>query len=679
MPQATKSWGAMDMSSTHLHSAYDPLLVGLSIVIAVLASFTALTLAGRVKDSTGRARKVWLMGAATSLGGGIWSMHFVAMLAFSLNMPIQYDIGLTVTSLVAAIVVTAVALYTVTRWLGHLSLGIAGVFAGIGVATMHYMGMAAMEMNATISYDPLLFSVSIVIAIVAATAALWLALNLDATWHKLAAAFVLRAAICGMHYTGMAATIFTPVDGPAVPASSISIYGLALGIGGTAIAIFALSIMAAIDDRFARRLRRELDERVQAEAELREAVAASQTAIEAARKAEQRLADAVGHLNDGFALYDRDGKLMLSNERFRVLGFDLSQARFDGAGLTVAGERIEQIADGRWFRISEHRTSEGGLIGTYTDITDQKRSELDLRDAHDRLQGASSKLSSIVREASVGVETLKTATELLATGAADLSSRTALQVSSLSKMAAAIRQLTITVQNTSDNAQQANDLALSAQNVAGGGGEVARDAVNAMKRIEGSSGQIASIVGMIEDITFQTNLLALNAAVEAARAGDAGRGFAVVAAEVRALAQRASAASKDIKSLIAQSDAQVREGVHLVNKAGGALDEIVEAVKKVASIVGEIARASREQSAGVQQVDESVTEMEVVTQKNAALVEETTTTLAAVDQKVAGLRSVIDMAVGDSDLPIAAPVPLPTAPTRVMIPLGAARRAIHAA
>lgn len=137
--------------------------------------------------------------------------------------------------------------------------------------------------------------------------------------------------------------------------------------------------------------------------------------------------------------------------------------------------------------------------------------------------------------------------------------------------------------------------------------------------------------------------------MEAARAGDAGRGFAVVAAEVRALAQRASAASKDIKVLIADSDTQVREGVQLVNKAGSTLGDIVAAVKSVTAIVAEIATASREQSAGVQLVDESVTQMEAVTQKNAALVEETTATLAAVDQKVAGLMSVVDMATMGSD------------------------------
>jgi methyl-accepting chemotaxis protein len=532
-----------------MHGTYDALLVGLSIVIAVLASFTALTLAGRVKEAVGRARMAWLVGAAAALGGGIWSMHFVAMLAFSLHMPVNYNVQLTIVSLVAAIVVTALALYTVTRWSGFRSLGIAGFFAGIGVATMHYMGMAAMEMNASVSYDPTLFGASIVIAVVAATAALWLALNLQATWHKLAAAFVMGAAICGMHYTGMAAAIFTPAEGPPLAASSISTYGLAAGIGGTTIAIFALGIMAAIvDRRFTGHLRRELEERVKVEIEL--------------RKSELEL----------------------------------------------------------------------------------RQSELDLRQSNEGLQAASGKLSAIVREASVGVEALKAATEQLAAGASDLSSRTDTQVSSLAEMAAAIRQLTVTAQNTADNAEQANKLATSAHDAAAGGGEAAMAAVNAMRRIAASSGQIASIVGLIEEMAFQTNLLALNAAVEAARAGEAGRGFAVVAAEVRALAQRASTASREIKSLIAESDKQIREGVQLVDKAGSTLGNIVAAVQSVTGFASEIAKASREQSAGVQQVDESVTEMEVIAQKNAALVEETTATLTAIDRKVAGLMSVVDMA-----------------------------------
>ena len=230
-----------------VHGTHDPLLVGLSLTIAVLASYTALTIAGRLRTADRRGRWFWLAAAAVALGGGIWSMHFVAMLAFSLGMPIDYQVGATITSLVAAILVAGTALYVVARWSASWkSILIAGVFAGLGVATMHYMGMAAMQMDATISYDPLLFTASIVIAVVAATAALWLAFNLEAVWHKVAAAFIMGAAIGGMHYTGMAATIFTPLSDHAMTGgAAISPYGLAFGITAASIAIFGLGIAAA--------------------------------------------------------------------------------------------------------------------------------------------------------------------------------------------------------------------------------------------------------------------------------------------------------------------------------------------------------------------------------------------------------------------------------------------------
>jgi methyl-accepting chemotaxis protein len=176
-----------------------------------------------------------------------------------------------------------------------------------------------------------------------------------------------------------------------------------------------------------------------------------------------------------------------------------------------------------------------------------------------------------------------------------------------------------------------------ARGAAQGGGEVAAAAIGAVGDIQSSSQRITEIVSMMDEIAFQTNLLALNAAVEAARAGDAGRGFAVVAQEVRALAQRSSQASKEIKGLIGVSNQNVEKGVTLVNKAGAALGDIVTSVRQAAEIVSTIATASAEQSKGVQQIDDTVSALENVTQKNAALVEETSAALGAVDAQVSEL------------------------------------------
>ena len=250
-------------------------------------------------------------------------------------------------------------------------------------------------------------------------------------------------------------------------------------------------------------------------------------------------------------------------------------------------------------------------------------------------------LANIVGQTVDGMQTIRSATAQLTTGSSDLSVRTEEQVSNLEEMAAAIRQLSATIKQNADNAQQANQLATAARQAAEGGGDIAGSAVKAMGRIEKSSSRIGEIVGMIDEIAFQTNLLALNAAVEAARAGDAGRGFAVVASEVRVLAQRSGQASKEIKALVAASSQNTKEGVELVNRAGSSLSEITGSVKRVADIVSEIAAANREQSAGVAEVENTVGQMESVTQKNAQLVEESGAALTSVDQQAEELATLV--------------------------------------
>jgi methyl-accepting chemotaxis protein len=200
-----------------------------------------------------------------------------------------------------------------------------------------------------------------------------------------------------------------------------------------------------------------------------------------------------------------------------------------------------------------------------------------------------------------------------------------------------MEEITETVRRNAENARQANERADLTSEVAGRGGQVVATAVEAMARIEGSSRKMSDIISVIDEIARQTNLLALNAAVEAARAGEAGRGFAVVATEVRSLAQRSSQAAKDINDLITNSSGQVREGVELVNRAGSALNEIVESIKNVASIVSDIATASTEQSTGLDQIREALTQMDEATQQNSALVEENAATAKTLADQSAGM------------------------------------------
>ena len=212
----------------------------------------------------------------------------------------------------------------------------------------------------------------------------------------------------------------------------------------------------------------------------------------------------------------------------------------------------------------------------------------------------------------------------ISTAADDLSQRTEQQASSLEETAAALEQITATVKKTAEGAKHARDIVAIAKVDADKSGEVVREAMAAMTGIDKSSKQISEIIGVIDEIAFQTNLLALNAGVEAARAGDAGRGFAVVASEVRALAQRSAQAAKEIKGLISASTAQVDQGVRLVAKTGDALGRIVAQVVEINTVVTDIAASAQEQSTGLEQVNTAVNQMDQVTQKNAAMVEEMT-------------------------------------------------------
>ncbi|WP_144146911.1 methyl-accepting chemotaxis protein [Paraburkholderia sp. BCC1884] len=243
-----------------------------------------------------------------------------------------------------------------------------------------------------------------------------------------------------------------------------------------------------------------------------------------------------------------------------------------------------------------------------------------------------------VRRAS---DTIATTAQQIAAGNLDLSSRTEQQAASLQETAASMEELTSTVKHNADNARQALTLAAGATETAHLGSSAVDGVVRTMAEIDQSSVRIGNIIAIIEGIAFQTNILALNAAVEAARAGEQGRGFAVVAAEVRTLAQRASAAAKEIKQLIETSSKKVQAGGTLVDEAGGRMQAILVDVKRVADIMGEISAASSEQSSGIEQVARAVAEMDLVTQQNAALVEQATAATQSLEQQARQLKETV--------------------------------------
>ncbi|WP_288379687.1 methyl-accepting chemotaxis protein [uncultured Massilia sp.] len=257
------------------------------------------------------------------------------------------------------------------------------------------------------------------------------------------------------------------------------------------------------------------------------------------------------------------------------------------------------------------------------------------------LKDMTGSLQTIVAQVRNGSETIAVASDEIAQGNLDLSSRTEQQAGAIEETASSMEEMTATVQRNAENAQHASMLAISACDVASKGGQMVEQVVTTMASISESSRKIVDIISVIDGIAFQTNILALNAAVEAARAGEQGRGFAVVAGEVRNLAQRSATAAKEIKELINDSVARVDTGNQLVGKAGATMGEIVTSVRSVMDIIAEISTASAEQGAGIAQINMAVGEMDTTTQQNAALVEEAAAAAQSLRDQTAALNEVV--------------------------------------
>ena len=327
-----------------------------------------------------------------------------------------------------------------------------------------------------------------------------------------------------------------------------------------------------------------------------------------------------------------------------AIGAVLLAALLLGIGVFIARGMLRQLGGEPDYASAIARSIAGGDLTV--PISVKRDDEGSMVNA---LKGMRDDLARIVSSVRTATDTIATASSEIAAGNSDLSARTENQASSLEETAASMEELTATVRQNADSARTANELAANASDVAQKGGAVVSQVVETMASIDSSSRKIVDIISVIDGIAFQTNILALNAAVEAARAGEQGRGFAVVATEVRNLAQRSAAAAKEIKDLIGASVETVGVGNTLVAQAGSTMQEVVDSVHRVRQVINEISTASNEQSVGIAQVNEAISQMDSVTQQNAALVEQAAAAAASMQQQSAALLQAVGVFRLDGD------------------------------
>jgi methyl-accepting chemotaxis protein len=614
-----------------LTTQHDLRLVVVAGVVCFLSSLTAITLFNRARSTTNWARAIWIAATGAAAGCGIWATHFLAMLAYDPPVPVAYDIDLTVMSLLAAAIITGlgmtVAVFIPGRW-GALA---GGGIIGIGVASMHYLGMSALELPGHVAWDFPLVVASIVVGIVLAMAALVVAVQWRGKPGLWLSALLLTLAIVSHHFTAMGAVDIVPDPARTIAPLALSPTSLAIGIASIAVAILGMSLVSAFADR-----------RLDSKGRL--------------------LALALNNMSQGVVMFDAAGRLVVCNEGYlHMYGLspdvvkpgahlaDIVSHRSDTGSLQRDPQQycdelmssmsagkvvsfITQSPDGRSISVV-NRAIPGGdyWVGTHDDITErrsaeQKSAQLSAQEARravvdDAIGWFRGSVEGVLKTVTESVAAMKSTATVLSTTSNETTVHTTGAVRTSNAAFSGVESAAAAADELSKSIAEINRQLVSASEVVGAATAEAQTTNAVIGDLAQAAQKINDVVKLIQNVAGQTNLLALNATIEAARAGTAGKGFAVVASEVKALAVQTAKATDVIASQISAVQSSTQSAVR-------AIGSITSRMEEIRLFTSAIATSVDQQNAATSEISNNVTAAATGTKSVVGVLQRVSTAIA---------------------------------------------------